>query len=66
MTKFIFRELKILVVINISRLIIAGLPNTGKSEVLQGQYAKLILPAATYDYVDAIVTYVECKLLFFS
>ncbi|EFO26779.1 hypothetical protein LOAG_01710 [Loa loa] len=34
-------------------------PGTAKSEVLQGQYAKLVLPAATYDYVDVVVTYVE-------
>ncbi|OZC06225.1 tudor domain protein, partial [Onchocerca flexuosa] len=36
-----------------------GLPGTSKSEVLQGQYAKLVLPAATSDYLDAIVTHVE-------
>ncbi|VIO90197.1 MB2, putative [Brugia malayi] len=36
-----------------------GLPGTTKSEVLQGKYAKLILPAASNDYLDAVVTHVE-------
>lgn len=36
-----------------------GEPGSGKSEVSQGGYAKLVLPAAINDYLDAVVTYVE-------
>ncbi|CAG9532550.1 unnamed protein product [Cercopithifilaria johnstoni] len=36
-----------------------GLPDTAKSEIVQGQFGKLVIPAATNDYLDAVVTYVE-------